>query len=134
MASKFSCRYAFERAGEAVNGVPVLRVGETIAGKVTVTAPDEIKLNALTVALVWMAHGKGNTDSIELGKVDTGIKLLEAGRSKELTFSFTVPENGPVSYEGEYVKISWSIRVYLDIPWAIDDQDDFPLLVRPRED
>jgi sporulation-control protein spo0M len=113
-------------------GVPILRVGDRVTGTARITPNQDIKLNSVAVKLLWKAHGKGSSEEGVVEEFSPPrTKSLAGGQETSLPFDFALPMDGPVSYDGEYVKISWLLRVYLDIPWAIDDEEDFPLLVLP---
>jgi hypothetical protein len=112
--------------------VPILRVGEQLQGKALVTPTADMKVNSVEVQLMWKAHGRGSANEGIVAKATTPDKELRADREVSIPFDFQVPVDAPVSYDGEYVKISWFLRTYLDIPWAIDDEESFPLLVLPR--
>lgn len=131
MGDKASYGIDLDIADEAA-GVPILRVGDSFQGTATVTTKADVKLNSVEVQLLWKAHGRGSGNEGVVDRKTPPDKELSAGRELKIPFSFTVPLDAPVSYDGEYVKISWFLRTYLDIPWAIDDEESYPLLVLPR--
>lgn len=114
-------------------GIPILRSGDRLRGTATVRARDDLKLNSLAVQLVWKAHGKGSSEE---GVVDETrpehLQGLTAGREEQVSFELVLPGDAPLSYDGEYVKVTWFLRIYLDIPWAVDDEECYPLLVLPN--
>lgn len=76
-------------------------------------------------------HGSGNTEYVD----SWSEPVLHAGPIQvpaKLPFSFRIPEQGPVSYEGRYVKIDWTVTVKLDVPWAIDPKQEAVFRVVPR--
>jgi len=133
MGSKASYRVDVDIEAAAA-GVPIVTVGDRFTGTAFLTPGAELKLNELRVELVWRAHGKGSPDEGVVGKTVPPTKQLAAGQEVEIPFEFQVPDTGPISWDGEYVKLNWMVRIYLDIPWAIDDEESFPLLVLPRSE
>lgn len=113
-------------------GVPIVRILDRLQGTARVQARSEIKLNHLAVQLMWKAHGKGSSDEGVVSEIKPPhIQHLAPGREESIPFEFVIPGDAPLSYDGEYVKITWYLRIYLDIPWAVDDEESFPLLVLP---
>ncbi|MBI4676430.1 MAG: hypothetical protein HY748_02485 [Elusimicrobia bacterium] len=67
----------------------------------------------------------GETSSADLG-------TLRAGGKADVPFSFEVPQEGPVSYDGKLLCIVWEVRVHVDVPWATDIEESFPVAPPPR--
>ncbi len=108
------------------------QVGETIAGRVTFAHPPSEKLakvKAVTIELRARVHGSGDSESVVGAK---GVLRQGPVTMAELPFRLLVPADGPVSFQGRYVKIDWEVVAELDIPWAIDPKRVRPIVVEPR--
>lgn len=110
----------------------VYKAGDTVSGRVTISAMEEIKCNKIIVELVWITHGRGNRDSRIVDKVrDRGSKITLRNHSTHtVDFSFNIPSS-PITYHGHYLNIDYYVRVTLDIPWAIDLEEKKEILVQP---
>lgn len=125
----------FEDAIE-VAGIPAFEVGDEVRGRVKVTPKSDLKLNSLKIQLKWTASGKGNTNTgVSDERVDSQVTELRGGMPYEADFSLQLGAEGPLSYDGKVTNIAWSLNIYLDIPWGVDDEHGFPMLVvsRPLE-
>ena len=85
--------------------------GETISGSYCLNEARESTIDAVEISVVWQTEGKGNEDcgvhafwrlSSQEGD---WIDPLQPGR-----FSAVLPPS-PLSYEGNLIKIRWSVRV-----------------------
>ena len=42
------------------------------------------------------------------------------GQIVEIPFEVTIPDDVPVSFDGELIRLIWSLNVRVDLPWAFD--------------
>ena len=68
----------------------------------------------------------------EVVKGEITHDLARGSGSAVLPFEVKLPENAPISYDGQKVSIEWVCEVSLDVPWAIDPKAQVPFTVRPR--
>lgn len=106
--------------------------GETVSGKVHVTANKDVACDGVKVEALWHTHGRGNRAG---GSVETTAfpgEQLRAGDRKTYAFSFDVPA-GPLTYHGDYLNVDQYIRATVDIPWALDPkaEEEYVLLPDP---
>lgn len=118
--------------GDVVDGVPEVEVGEPVTGRVTVTANESLKLNAINVLVGFRAHGRGDPDKVQTQVAGCAATSLQTGQTQTVEFRSVVPLEGPISWEGKVVKVTWEVAVHLDIPWATDQYQSIPFVVRPR--
>ncbi|AWV90643.1 hypothetical protein [Bradymonas sediminis] len=102
--------------------------GGVVRGVVVVDVDADCKCNALTVALGWFTHGRGNrrADTVQTINLFTGE--WRAGQRVSYPFEMRLP-NGPLSYEGYYFNVDWGLRARADIPWALDPKCDQDILL-----
>ena len=107
-------------------------LGEPLSGKVVFPAADEklLKVKAVTLRVFCSIHGSGNSESVTL--LDTTVHQGPVEGPLELPFQFTLPERGPVSWQGRHVKMDWTVLATLDIPWAIDPKRTLEFKALPR--
>jgi hypothetical protein len=110
-------------------GVPLLRVGEEITGSLEA----EGELQGLSVELLWQAHGKGSPESHVLSTVTAGPPQSGPWSTH---FTFRIPDTGPLSYDGENVKVAWFLQAKADTGalFGGGHQEKYPLLVMPRSE
>ncbi len=111
---------------------PVVEAGGEVKGQIYFLDEDAKldRCKQLQVHCRARVHGSGNSEEI-----GAGDKLVRDGPIQvplRLPFSFRIPVEGPVSFQGRHVKIDWEIEVRLDVPWAIDPRATVPFSVVPR--
>lgn len=108
----------------------VVRVGEAVQGVVTWPGVEK-QPKQVTATLRWYTEGRGNQDRAEVDTVTQRLEGPTAGLSS-LTFSLTVPSDGPVNYDGMMIRLRWEVNVELDIPWGRDVDAQAEVWVLPR--
>jgi hypothetical protein len=76
-------------------------------------------------------HRETSTFSRYVAHLVRGCRELGQG-DHELEAVFELPVDAPSSYQGEHLRIEWSARVHVDIPWWPDARSSFPLWVQSR--
>jgi hypothetical protein len=90
---------------------PRYRPGESLSGEYWVESPDECKLKAVEVSVLWHTEGKGDEDMAvhEFWRRDEDDGFpVDLSRPERFT---TVLPNSPLSYDGQIVKIRWCVRL-----------------------
>jgi hypothetical protein len=108
----------------------VVRAGDELEARVRFCTAEDHAEVSLEWAVEWVAEGK-TTDE---GRVASGSELLggaTGGEEREVRLRFAIPTDGPITYRGELLSISWRLRVSLDIPWAFDPDTDLDFEVEP---
>lgn len=111
---------------------PEVPAGGQVSGEVSFDVPDSKLEKARKVTLVCRArvHGSGNGEEIHGGAVVIHQGPIPVG--SRFPFAGPVPAQGPCSFDGRYVKISWEILVELDVPFAFDPKAVGHFKVVPR--
>jgi|GEM_PF-2510877 len=131
--SRATVRIEFEGAPRnETDDVLEVEVGDSISGWVEVTATEQLKLNGINIQVGFRAHGRGDEDRVHQRISGCSATQLEAGQPERLPFECSLPDEGPISWNGKVVKVTWEVLVHLDIPWAVDQYESRPFIVRPR--
>lgn len=93
------------------NPKPVYQIGDVLECECSVSAPDELKLQAVETSVVWLTEGKGEED--------LGVHFFDRRNKSEVrdgdlgtTYRFkTQLPNSPLTYDGRLIKIHWVVRV-----------------------
>lgn len=108
----------------------LFRGGETVSGKVYVTADGDVKCTGLEVSSGWRTHGRGN---VATGVVQSTILFSgewKAGEVAEYRFELPVG-HWPPTYHGHYLSIDHGIDARIKIPWGIDPKSFVPFQMEP---
>ena len=104
--------------------------GSRIAGFVGVVVNKRVKTRGLHIQLVCKTHGRGNKWKEVAHDEVAFVGEWEAGEQQLYPFDFKVPD-GPVSYDGELLNVSWFVYAYTDIPWGYDPEVEVEVEVVP---
>lgn len=93
--------------------------GEPLRGRLTGRTESGKAPRAFVVEVGWRTEGRGKVDRHEVASV----RLEPRGTRGEIDgqIEIPLPAGGPVSYDGDLVRIIWELRVRLDIPWGRDE-------------
>ena len=108
-------------------------IGDSVSGRLIVNVDQDVKVDALTVALEYFTTGRGNATH---GAVTETVLLEnETLTPGERAFFFELDlESGPLTYHGELINLDWRVAARADVPWAIDPKATAALPpVRPPE-
>jgi sporulation-control protein spo0M len=107
-------------------------VGDALDIEISVGVVETHHDVALEWKVGWTASGKTTNTTIVVRGVER-IARIDADDDKTWTIAFTVPDDGPVSYQGRLLEVQWFLQASLDIPWAIDPKSSFVFEVGPRK-
>ncbi len=102
---------------------PVYRPTETVSGTVDVRTNTRCQCQQLTVSLNWRTAGKGNQVTGEPVVQRLGDHDWQAGQSQQFDFELAAPD-GPLSYDGEVLRIEWFAQARVDVDWAADPKSE----------
>ena len=97
-----------------------LRLGDTVAGEISWRPEEETRVKGLRVELLWRTEGRGDSDDAVVARFDGDIGETVGVTGITVPFSLTLPREGPMSYDGQIIRILWTVRARADIPWGID--------------
>jgi hypothetical protein len=109
------------------------RCGDTITGRIKVTASEDTRIEQLKVTPMWRTHGRGNKAQ---GKL-TAMKLFSGtwhrGETYEYFFSFETPSS-PHTYAGDLVNVDWFLHIHPDVPFELDHKLEENFVLKPALD
>jgi hypothetical protein len=107
------------------------RPGEVVRGRLDVRVLDDCTCTALTLALDWRTHGKGNVaKGGRPPEVLAQAETWKAGEQRSYPFALAMP-SVPVSYHGHLVNLDWFLLARADVPWAIDPKGEAEVFLLP---
>ena len=111
-------------------GAPIC-AGDIAEGTIVVQTP-KAHTNAKVIWFVeWVAEGR-TTDRARVAGGTHVIGNLYPDMPEVVRLRLRIPAEGPVSYRGTLLNISWRFQATLDIPWAIDPSSAVGFQVLPR--
>lgn len=108
----------------------VVRLGDEVRGTAS-WAGQSRPPKAATATLRWYTEGRGNQDRDEVATSEQRLDGPSAGLSS-MSFSFQVPPDAPVNYDGMMIRLRWEVNVELDVPWGRNEHQQAELWVLPR--
>jgi hypothetical protein len=123
--------------------------GDVIHGTVTLATEKEIKINSIKADLACLRsykilkyrdrHGSDkdysthesthNVEEVAQGNIFAEKGKVPARTVSSYDFDFIIPCEATPTCAAELVKVRWVIKVIVDIPWAVDQQQELELLV-----
>lgn len=101
-------------------------LGDRFTGRLGVTS----RKTYLEAHLWWgtVVRGGGKTEKTDLG----GPVHVPLDENQRGSFSFNLPDRGPVTYMGVRVEYTWFLRVELTDPTGSNHKEEFAFVVLPR--
>lgn len=109
-----------------------IAVGGYVSGRAVWMPNAGQKARAVKMAVRWRTEGRGTMNK---GEVWTTNLPLTAGMPLApvtIPFNVTLPPDGPVSYNGNLIRIIWEVRMEIDEPLKKDEFAAVPFVVIPR--
>jgi hypothetical protein len=105
-------------------------VGGTIQGRVRCLPAEAMKTRGVRVGVRWRTEGRGTTDEGFADELVLHEGDLRAGQEYDWPFELELGE-GPISYEGNLIRIVWEVVVTVDLPWSHDVEEKLSISVLP---
>ena len=86
-------------------------------------------VRGVRVNLTWHTEGRGDRDRAELAEVAFPI---DANGRADAHFELPVPPFGPISYDGNLIRVIWHLEARVDVKLRLDKTTRIPVLVIPR--
>ena len=108
----------------------IAEVDGQFTGDLTYVVPDEKPdaIRGIRLELRYFTEGRGSTNSEHLSsmviEIDTSQNAIER-------FEIPVPENAPISYDGQLIRVLWEIKATIDIARGSDYNRVKPVIVVP---
>lgn len=110
----------------------VAYVGTTFHADMTLAIDNDALIETARIILRFRALGSGSPETHDLIRRTFATNLEGPIKLEPQRFELDVPENAPISYEGVYVKIQWSIAISLTGPEGLFDETEYRVWVKPR--
>lgn len=112
---------------------PTYRAGEPVTGSVRVTADEDLPDGKLVVQVQWRTHGRGNGSEGHPKRITLHRGGWTDGEVTEHAFELPTPDDGPLSYTGKYLFVSWYVDARAELAWKRDPEATAELLLLPGE-
>ena len=109
------------------------RCGDTVTGRIKITAYENTRIEQLKVTPMWRTHGRGNKAQGKLTTMKLFSGTWHQGETYEYFFAFDTPLT-PHTYEGELVNVDWFLHIHPDVPFELDDKPEERFSLKPALD
>lgn len=106
-------------------------LGETVGGRV-VWDPSEKAPDGVKVELAFATEGRGSVDRGVVAGAEREFHGDPTMVPPWFEFELTVPDDAPVSYDGNLIRVVWRVEARLDVAWARDPKTHVEVRVLPR--
>ncbi|PJB47626.1 MAG: hypothetical protein CO108_03795 [Deltaproteobacteria bacterium CG_4_9_14_3_um_filter_63_12] len=107
-------------------------VGTSLLVQTKLTIRNAVVVEAAKLVLRFRGFGSGSPETHELVR-HTFATHFEGPCELELQdFELAIPDNAPISYEGSYVKIQWSVAIAIFGPEGHFEEFEYRVWVKPR--
>jgi hypothetical protein len=116
--------------------IPKYAPGQQMMGVVNIEVPKVMSVRGVDIELQWETQGKGDRDGETVDRDRVQVSEITPGNPLQHPFAFNAPML-PWTYEGELIRIVWSLRVQIDVDAALDlfnmmdISHDEPFILRP---
>ncbi|MEM7096251.1 MAG: hypothetical protein AAF567_24810 [Actinomycetota bacterium] len=109
----------------------IVELGDSLQGHATYRPdPDETaEVRGLRLTLDWRTSGRGDTDG---GEIQTVSLPTNAAGRVDTRWHIPMPTNVPVSYQGNLIRIEYTLHARLDRRLARDETDAIDIVVTPQ--
>jgi len=126
-------RFDLELGGAVADEeVPTTYTGGVFEGVIRLEFLQAMSLQALVLSLRYTVSGAGSPEVHELVRRTIGEGTFGAHSVLERQLMLVVPELMPISYEGTYIKIHWSLSLLLQRNPSDLMVENIPLIVKAR--
>ena len=105
-----------------------LQLGEAVRGVALWTPEAGENPRHVFAKVLWRTEGRGIVNTATLWEQ----RVPAAGLPIQIPIDVALPLDGPISYDGNLLRILWEVVVGLDLPMRKDPEERVRLLVLPR--
>lgn len=128
---RYRCQLELEGQDE-IEGVIVAYPGAALWARIDLEFLEDADLSRCRARLRLRAAGSGSPETHEFVRHNLAEGPVVAGHRIKRALRMPLPDDAPISYEGVYVKIIWSVAVdFLSADGHLVEEE-VPLVVRPR--
>ncbi|MGQ9630743.1 MAG: hypothetical protein ACUVXI_10590 [bacterium] len=118
--------------GEPVGDTVAVDAGGRIRGSVLIRPERDIKCKKVTLVGGYTVRGAGTHEGANFVEKEIHRGAIRGGEEVRSSFDWDISEDGPISYQGHYIKIEWFVEAKVDAPLWRDPGSRKVFLVRPR--
>lgn len=113
------------------NGAPLLAAGQQVAYQLRIEPSTDSPQQRVWVELAYDVSGAGNKEGTTVTRHPCFRQGWQAGAPQTEQGTFTVPRNGPISFDGVHVIIRWVLIIRHDLPWQAAQRHVIEVVVEP---
>lgn len=98
--------------------------GQSLSGNVSWVSEKHVTPRKVSLIFGWHTEGRGSTAKDDVITCEHECGPVSEGQTVDIPFEVVIPEDVPVSYDGELIRLIWSLKVQVDLPWAFDPKQD----------
>lgn len=99
-------------------------LGQTLRGEVSWTSDKNTTPRKVSLVFGWHTEGRGSTAQDDVLTCEYDCGPVSERQTVEIPFEVTIPDDVPVSFDGELIRLIWTLNVRVDLPWAFDHKAD----------
>jgi hypothetical protein len=126
-----SARLSVENAATP-DGTLLLPIGQSVPVTLTVI-PEKTAARPLRVELAYHISGTGTHEDRVVAGSTFFVNGAKPGVTNEETRAITIPATAPISYDGRYLRVRWTLTIAEDTFAASAQRQTFPVIVVPGQ-
>lgn len=103
----------------------VAECGDVVSGRVS-WGPVDKTPRQVVVELIYETSGRGDTDSEAVSE-----HVVAGADSGETRFTLSVPDDGPITFDGSLIRVAWRVEAKLDQAMQRDQRGSTAVTVLP---
>ena len=93
------------------------RCGDTVSGRIKITALEDTRINKLNITPMWRTHGRGNVTNGKLESFNLFTGTWHQGETYEYHFSFDTRKH--LTLASAIINVDWFLRIHPDVPLSL---------------
>lgn len=112
-----------------------IAAGESLSGTVIWQSDRNEIPKSATISIGWSTEGRGTRDRKTVNKLSLDPNQFAAAQGDAIPFSLDIPDAGPITYNGNLIRVIWELKILIDMPglFAHNDKQKWPFRVISRE-
>lgn len=107
----------------------VCELGSQLRGTILFRPEEDDRTRTIRINLRWKTRGRGDTDRGFVSSADVPVRF---DGTIDRTWRLPIPDDAPISYEGETVAIRYTLTARVDRAMRIDHESETAIVVLPR--
>ncbi|WP_017325334.1 hypothetical protein [Synechococcus sp. PCC 7336] len=107
-------------------------VGGEIAGQVSVSLDRNNPPKQIEIEALWRTEGRGTRDKRTIDSVSPPLEGATWAIGRQFPFRFPLPDDVPISYDGELIRVIWEVEVRVALGWLKSLKETASFRVLPK--